>query len=202
MNRPRIIFAAACLVLAALIGVFALTVKPSGPHKVTESGKAAIGGPFVLVDQDGKAVNQEILKGKWTAVFFGYTFCPDACPTTLQTLGAAQDLLGPKAKNFQVVLITIDPARDKPEVLKTYLTNQGFPKSAIGLSGSPAQVARAAAAYRVYYAKVGEGTDDYLMDHSTAIYLMNPKGEFVKVIPEGVSPDQAAELIRGAMRGR
>ena len=115
-------------------------------------------------------------------------------------LGAAEDQLGPKAKDFQVVLVTIDPARDTAPVLKTYLSNQGFPKGAVALTGSAEQVARAAKAYRVYYAKVGDGADDYLMDHSTAIYLMNPRGEFAKVIPEGVSPDQAAEMIRRAMR--
>src|SRR5579871_3056124 len=119
----------------------------------------AVGGPFHLVDQDGRAVDQSILDGRWTAVYFGYTYCPDVCPTTLQMLGQAQGELGAKGKDFRVVFITVDPERDTPAQLKAYLSNQGFPAGAVGLTGAPAQVAQAAAAYGVYFQKAGSGAN-------------------------------------------
>ncbi len=160
---------------------------------------AAVGGPFQLVDQNGKPADETLLKGKWTVVFFGFTYCPDVCPTTLQALAAAQQQLGPKADKLQVVLISLDPARDTPAQLKTYLASDAFPKGIIGLTGTPEQVAAAAKAYRVYFKKNGEGAD-YLVDHSTAAYLMDPKGRFDRIIPFGVSPEEIALQISEAMR--
>lgn len=168
---------------------------------VGSSGTAAIGGPFRLVDQDGRAVDEGVLKGKWSAVFFGYTYCPDVCPTTLQTLGGAADKLGPSAKDFQVVLVTVDPQRDTPAKLKEYLSNQGFPKQSIGLTGTPAQVAAAEKAYKVYAAKSGAG-DDYLMDHTAAIFLMNPQGRFARPLSEAMKPEGVAQQITEAMQTR
>ncbi len=200
MTRPRILFAVACLALAGILGGAVFLTTQAGSHaSVSSSGKALVGGPFKLMDQNGKAVDQHLLDGKWTAVFFGYTYCPDVCPTNLQTLAAAQDRLGPKAKDLQVVFISIDPQRDTPKQLKDYLSSKAFPKGTIGLTGTPEQVDRAAKAYKVYYAKNGTGSD-YTMDHSTATYLMDPKGEFVRVIPYALSPDQVADQIRAAMR--
>lgn len=161
--------------------------------------QAAVGGPFQLVDQNGKPTDESILKGKWTVVFFGFTYCPDVCPTTMQALGAAQQQLGPKADQTQVVFMSLDPARDTPAQLKTYLGSDIFPKGTIGLTGTPEQVAAAAKAYRVYYKKNGEGAD-YLVDHSTAAYLMDPKGRFDRVIPYGISPEEIARQISDAMR--
>ena len=157
------------------------------------------GGAFTLVDQSGKAVTQDVLKGKWSAVFFGFTYCPDVCPTTMGVLGQAQTLLGPKAKDFQVIFISVDPERDTPEKLKAYLDNESFPKGAIGLTGSRDQIAVAAKAYRVFFEKSGAGSD-YLVNHSTATYLMNPKGQFAKVLPFGIGPDEVATQISSAMR--
>lgn len=162
--------------------------------------KPAVGGPFHLVDQNGKAVDERLLKGRWSLVFFGYTFCPDVCPTTLTTLAAAQDRLGPKGKKLQVVFITVDPARDTPAQLKTYLASPAFPKGTIGLTGTPAQVDAAAKAYKVYYAKEGEG-QDYSMNHSSAIYLMDPKGRFDRVVAYGLTPNEIARQVADAMRG-
>lgn len=158
-----------------------------------------VGGPFHLIDQNGRPVDQRILRGKWTAVFFGYTFCPDVCPTTLTTLGQASTLLGSRAENFQVVFISVDPARDSPAALKLYLSNPAFPKGAIGLTGTPAQVAATAAAYRVYYKKAGVGPD-YSVDHTAIVYLMDPKGRFSQPLDAAAEPAQVARQIAGAMK--
>ncbi len=171
---------------------------PPAPGQ-TQGAGAAIGGPFHLVDQTGRPVDQSVLKRKWTAVFFGYTFCPDVCPTTLQTLGAASQALGAKAKDFQVVFITVDPERDTPAVLKAYLSSAAFPRGTIGLTGAPDQIAAVAKAYGVYYQKQGSGTS-YAVDHSSAIYLMNPDGQFDSVIAYGLTPDQTRDQILKTMR--
>jgi protein SCO1/2 len=162
-------------------------------------GLPAVGGPFQLVDQDGHRQDQSILKGKWSVVFFGYTFCPDVCPATLQVLGEAQDRLGPKAARLQVVFITVDPERDTPFQLKRYLSSSAFPKGTIGLTGSPAEVARAAKAYHVFYQKQGTG-QDYAMEHSSAVYLMAPNGRFNRVVAYGLTPEEVARQISEAMR--
>ena len=161
--------------------------------------QVAIGGPFHLVDQTGAPRDQSLLKGKWTAVYFGYTFCPDVCPTTLQMLGEAQDRLGPKAARFQVVFISVDPGRDTPRQMKTYLSNSAFPKGTIGLTGTADQVAATAKAYHLFYQKQGTGAD-YEVQHTSAIYLMNPKGRFDRVLAFGVTPEEAARQIADAMR--
>jgi len=158
------------------------------------------GGPFTLVNQDGRPVDQSVLKGKWSVVFFGYTFCPDYCPTTLTTLGKAMDELGPKANDAQVVFITVDPARDTPAAMKSYISSRVFPKNMMGLTGTPAQVAQAAKSYMVYYQKAGSGPN-YTMDHSTALYLMAPDGQFHGVIADGLTPEQDADQISKAMSG-
>lgn len=159
---------------------------------------AAIGGPFHLVDQSGRPVDQHVLKGKWSAVFFGYTNCPDACPTTLFALGQAEKDLGDKAKDFQTVFISVDPARDTPAQMARYLSNDAFPHNSIGLTGTDAQVAQVAKAYKVYYAKAGNGAD-YTVNHSSFTYLMTPKGGFACVIPYNTPPDQIAAHVRTAM---
>ena len=157
-----------------------------------------IGGPFQLVDQAGAPADQSMLKGKWSAVFFGYTFCPDVCPTTLFALGQAEGLLGGKAKDFQTVFISVDPARDTPAKLAAYVANPSFPKKIRGLTGTSAQVAVAAKAYRVVYQKATEGPD-YLMAHSSIIYLMNPRGRFACVMAADTTPAEMARKIKAAM---
>ncbi|HEY2179019.1 MAG TPA: SCO family protein [Caulobacteraceae bacterium] len=161
---------------------------------------SAIGGPFTLTDQNGRRVDARILAGKWSAVYFGYTFCPDVCPTTLARLGQAQQQLGPRARDFQVIFITVDPGRDTPGALRAYLANPAFPKGMIGLTGSVEEIKAAAAAYRVYYARRGAGPD-YSVDHTSIIYLMDPKGRFVKPIAED-APTGLAGQIAAAMDGR
>lgn len=198
-NAPdiRLILAAVGVVLAAGLGYLAL--RPDRPPAPATTGVAAIGGPFTMVDADGRTVDQSVLQGKWSAVFFGYTYCPDICPATMTALGAAKARLGAEADQLQTVFVSIDPARDTPAQLKAYLASPVFPRPVIGLTGSAEQVAAMAKAYKVYYAKAGEGETDYLMDHNSAIYLMNPQGQFVRLIRPDAKPEDMAREIGAAM---
>ena len=191
---------ATALALIGLAATLPACSKPAGAASSAQASADGPGGPFTLVDQDGKPVDQSVLNGKWSVVFFGYTFCPDVCPTTLTTLGQTMTLLGPQAKDVQVVFVTIDPARDTPAALKTYLTSRVFPKNIIGLTGTPAQIARIAKGYKVYYQQEGTGAG-YSMDHSTALYVMGPDGQFRTVIADGLTPQQDAQQLTSAMSG-
>ena len=192
-RRILALIAVLALALAILTGL-AVRKGVLGPGPQS----AAVGGPFQLVDTSGRTVDQSVLKGKWSVVFFGFTYCPDVCPTTLAAMGQAQTLLGPKAKDVQVIFVSLDPERDTPAQLANYLSNDAFPKGTIGLTGTPAQVAVAAKAYRVFYEKSGTGPD-YLINHSTASYVMDPKGRFARVLPFGIGPDEIAKQISDAM---
>jgi protein SCO1/2 len=160
---------------------------------------ASIGGPFQLVDQHGRATDQSVLKDRWSVVFFGFTYCPEACPTTLFALGQAETLLGPKARDLQTVFISVDPERDTPKQLATYLSNAAFPHTSIGLTGAPDHLAAVARSYGAFYQKAGTGPD-YTVNHSTQTYLMNPKGQFVCVIPYGATPQVMAAKLSTAMQ--
>lgn len=197
MNRNRLMVLAVCVVGVLLAG--ALIVRSGVFH--ASSKPAAVGGPFQLVDYDGKPADESALKGKWTAMFFGFTYCPDVCPGTLQALATASDQLGPKAKDVQIVMISVDPARDTPDQMKTYLTAGHLPKNIVGLTGTPEQVDATVKAYRAYAKKVGDGPD-YTVDHSTMIYVINPKGRFHSVIGYGSPPDEIARQLKAAMAGR
>jgi protein SCO1/2 len=197
MRTSRLIIA--LVVAAAVAFAGGLAAWKAGMFGGQEQA-ALVGGPFHLTNQNGVRVDESLLRGKWTAVFFGYTYCPEACPTTLTALARAQDLIGPKAKDLQVVFVSIDPDRDTPAQLKSYLSSAAFPKGAIGLTGSAADVAQAAKAYRVFYQKSGTGPN-YSMDHSTALYIMNPKGRFDRVVAYGLPPEEIARQITDAMRG-
>ncbi len=152
MPRHRLVLILACvvgLVITAGLAWNAGVFKSEPP--------VPIGGPFQMVDQNGKPATEKVLKGKWSLVFFGFTYCPDVCPTTLQALAETNEILGSRAKNLRIVFISVDPGRDNPQQMKTYLSNDFIPKSTIGLTGTPEQVQVAAKAYKVYYAKSGEG---------------------------------------------
>ena len=181
-------------------GLAVAVVRP--PHGVStpvaSSGEAAIGGPFHLVDDAGRPVDQHVLDGRWSAVFFGYTNCPDTCPATLQALNAAARQLGAARRGFQVVFISVDPARDTPAEMKLYDGAQGYAAGGLlGLTGTDAQVASVAGEYHAFY-KAGTGPN-YAVQHSAAIYLMNPRGEFVKPLDEAQPPAALARQIRDAM---
>jgi protein SCO1/2 len=164
-RRSILLFAGACIAVAVAVAVSAIVVVSgrgdAGPtsREVSSTGLPDVGGPFQLVNQDGQAVDQTLLNGKWSLVFFGFTYCPDYCPTTLQMLEATKQALGSRADDIQIVFISIDPERDTPQALKDYLSSDGFPEGVIGLTGTPEQVRAAADAYRAVYQKVGEGDD-------------------------------------------
>jgi len=138
------------------------------------------------------------LDGKWSLVFFGFTYCPDYCPTTLGVLDATKQALGDRADDVQIIFITVDPARDTPQALKDYLSSDGFPEGVIGLTGTPEQVRAAADAYRAVYQKVGEG-EAYTMNHSLTVYLMGPDGKFRSALGHDLGPERSAALIKQAM---
>lgn len=195
MSRRLLVIFALLAVAFAILTALAVRSGIIGPQPQT----AAVGGPFRLVDQTGRTVDQRVLKGKWSAVFFGFTYCPDACPTTLFALGQAEKLLGSKARDFQTVFISVDPARDTPTQVAAYLDNDAFPRSVVGLTGSEDQVREAAKSYHVFYQKDGEG-DDYTVNHSTITYLMSPRGEFTCVIAYGATPEEIARRVETAMK--
>ncbi len=203
MRRLRLIAPIAALIVALVFAVAAWRTDLFGAGRSppdASSPAVAIGGPFHLTDTSGRRVNDSLLRGKWTAVFFGYTDCPDVCPTTLFNLAQAITALGPKAATVQVVFISIDPARDTPAQLAAFLGNPAFPKGAIGLTGSAADIAAVARAYHVYYRKAGDGPA-YTMDHTSIVYLMNPDGVFVKPLTFDAPPTAMAAQISQAMEG-
>jgi protein SCO1/2 len=158
---------------------------------------AAIGGPFTLIDQNRQARTDRDFRGKWMLVYFGYTYCPDVCPTTLQDMAVALHGLGPKARQFVPLFITLDPARDHPAVLKKYLA--AFGPQFEGLTGTPDEIASVAHAYRVYFAKHPLPGGGYSVDHASTIYLMDRNGEFVSTLDD---QEGAAALERDlASRG-
>jgi protein SCO1/2 len=182
-------------------GVLAWRARDASGGDPGRAVQSTIGGPFKLVDQTGAPVDERVLRGKWSAVFFGYTYCPDVCPTTLAMLGQAAAALGERAAGFQVVFISVDPERDTPRALAAYLSSPAFPKATLGLTGPPAEVATVARAYHVYYQKVPLGSS-YSVDHSAVIYLMDPEGRFVRPLDVGAPPAAIAQQIITAMNAR
>lgn len=201
-RRPVILFAAACAVIALALGLITMVVvngrQQAAQVAETGTGQPTVGGPFTLTNQDGQVVDQSILDGKWTLVFFGFTYCPDYCPTTLGVLNAVQERMGDKAKDLQIVFVSVDPERDTPKLLKDYLSSDGFPTGVIGLTGTPEQTAQVAKEYRAFYQKVGEG-EGYTMNHSLTVYLMGPDGKFRSAVAHDLGPDKTAKLIERAM---
>jgi cytochrome oxidase Cu insertion factor (SCO1/SenC/PrrC family) len=199
-SRFHRIFASLVLGLALVIGGVALYVWSTS--RDGGSGVALVGGPFQMIDQDGKPVSDRDLLGRHALLFFGYTYCPDVCPTELQIITASLQLMGDSASSIRPVFVSIDPARDTPKALKDYLSN--FDPRFLGLTGTDAQVAAMATAYRVYYAKVEnrQAPQSYLMDHSSIIYLMAPDGRFLKHFPYTTDAAALAKDIQAAMSGQ
>ena len=192
----RIAFAAIVLLAAAAIAAFALM---SGSRGTQSTGEALIGGPFTMVNHRGETVTEKTFAGKPMLLFFGYTWCPDVCPTELQVMAEALRQLGDRGGDIQPILVTVDPARDTPKVLGEYVVN--FGGQFVGLTGTPEQVKAMADAYRVFYARV-ENKDDpaaYLMDHSSIIYLMGADGKFLKHFTYSTDAKALAEGIAKAL---
>ncbi|WP_373870153.1 SCO family protein [Azorhizobium oxalatiphilum] len=190
-SRTKIIalfcaFAAGALVLVA----GATMLMPSRP-----AGTASlVGGPFQLVDQDAKPVSESALKGHPTLVFFGFTHCPDVCPTALFEISEIFRSLGPDADKARAVFITVDPERDTPEVMKSYISS--FAPQLRGYTGTPAQVETVKKAYRVFSRKVPLDGGDYTMDHTAVIYLMDKDGSFIAPFNTKRAPAEAAAELK------
>ncbi len=177
-SRKQAFIAILTLSLALVIGVSALLYR-SGGHLPVSAGEALIGGPFSLTDQNGRRVSEKDFHGKYMLVFFGYTYCPDVCPTELQVMTEALSQMGGKGEEVQPVFISVGSERDKVETVKAYVEN--FSPRLMGLTGTAAEIAAVAKVFRVYYKKVENGAADaYLMDHSSILYLMDRSGKFAK----------------------
>jgi protein SCO1 len=159
-----------------------------------------IGGPFTLRTPDGTSVTDQTYRGKWLLVYFGYTFCPNTCPTVLMDMSLVLAQLDGEADALQPLFITVDPQRDTPDVLRQY--TRSFDPRIIALSGDPQQIAAVAKAYGAYYTtrKTGAGAEDYLIDHSSYVYLMDPRGRFAQGFEADTPPDRMAQQVRDLMR--
>jgi protein SCO1 len=180
-------------VLVLVLGVFIYLAS----HSASPIGRAvaSVGGPFHLEDQTGKPFTDQDMKGRPFLVFFGYTHCPDVCPTTLLEISDVMKALGKDADRTGALFVTVDPERDSPAVLKDYLSN--FDPHLRALTGDPAAVEAALKAYRVYAAKIPLKDGDYTMDHTAAVYLMDKDGRFVSTFNLKQSPEAAASQLRG-----
>lgn len=157
-----------------------LIFAPMAARAGDEEPPAPVNGHFALQTLDGKDVSDANFRGKWLLIYFGYTFCPDVCPTTLSQIGTALDALGPKAKDFQAVFVTLDPARDKTQVMKDYM--KSFDARILGLRGEPDDIEATAKSFHVYYRPRALGNGQYTVDHSSYIYVMDPKGKFAELL--------------------
>jgi protein SCO1/2 len=190
LRRIIPILVVAVAISAAALGYLYLNQKQGS------IGAAAvpIGGPIQLTDQDGRPFDSATLKGKPYAVFFGFTHCPDACPTTLSEIARTEDEIGAPAKELTTLFVTVDPERDTPAVLKEYISN--FGGNTVALSGTPEQVAKVAKDYRVYYKKVPTSDGGYTMDHTAVLYLMGRDGGFRDVVAYSEEHDRYVAKIK------
>lgn len=180
----------------------ALSACGAGSSEAPPLAGARIGGPFTLVNQDGKTVHDSDFAGKYRIVYFGYTYCPDVCPTDLTKIGAALRTLDKQAPataaKIVPLFITVDPERDTLPVLVGYTA--AFDPRIVGLSGSPAQIEAAANAYRIYYAKRVIG-DDYFMDHTSTVHVVRPDGAHASTFLSTASPSDMARQMRKLLGG-
>lgn len=200
MKREYLIIVIVAAIAAALsVAVWKVGMNP--PASVREgvsTGQATIGGPFTLTNQNGKVVKDTDFKGKLMLVFFGFTYCPDVCPTDLMVMSKAMKELGDDAKQVAPIFISIDPERDTPAQLKTYLSN--FDSRITGLTGSQEQIDQVIGEYRVYANKVhSPDSTDYTMDHSAFLYLMGKDGVFITHFRHNPKVEEVVTEIRGAL---
>lgn len=169
-----------------------------GLGRTVITGQMDVGGPYDLIDQDGKPRTIADFRGKYQLIYFGYTFCPDVCPTTLALMAAALDKMGSAQDRIVPIFITIDPDRDKPEVLKKYLA--AFGPRFVGLTGSSQKIAAVEREYRVYARKQPQKDGNYAMDHSSVIYLLGPDGRLMWFFDDIASPDDLAKALKSKVR--
>jgi cytochrome oxidase Cu insertion factor (SCO1/SenC/PrrC family) len=194
-------FCALCIVLVA-----SAQVAPSEPARADAArlmnelmaGNVPVGGPFTLTDQDGHLVGPEEWRGKVSLVYFGYMFCPDACPAALSDIGAAIEALGALGARVQPVFVTLDPKRDMPKLRGDYA--RSFNLRFLALGGTEDEVRRVALAYKVFFEKVPlPGPDHYLIDHTSFTYVLDSNGQYVGYFPPGTSGNRMAEQLRGLL---
>ena len=198
-------FASRCVRNVLLIGSAALVLtacdnSTSGVAQsgtVVASGAASIGGPFTLTDTAGKIFTEDNLKGEPSLIYFGFSYCPDICPTALQKMGAVQAQLGDDGDKLKYIFISVDTERDTRETLAPYVTSRGFPDPLIGLAGTQIQMDEAVAAYRVYAQKVKDDSSaaEFTYDHSDLVIMMNSEGEFEDIFTRNISvPEMAGRM--------
>ena len=190
LNRPLVTIAAFAISLAAGLAIMLTLLgglrSPNSP--------SAIGGSFALTDQNGTKVTEQTLKGRPSLIFFGFTHCPDICPTTLFEISEILRVLGKDAERVNAFFVSVDPERDTAEAMKTYISS--FDPNLKGLTGSAEDVAKVISAYRVYAKKVPLKDGDYTMDHTAAVYLMNRDGQFVAPFDVNRTPEAAAADLK------
>ena len=184
------------LLIAALAGglLWHESEMVPGLGKSVITGQASVGGPFHLIDQRGRNVSEADFHGRYMLIYFGYSFCPDVCPTTLGVMAQALEKLGGDRARIAPVFITIDPARDTPQVLADYM--KAFGPDFVGLTGSEAEIKKVEKEYRVYAAKRPLAGGNYGMDHSSVLYLMGPSGKMISFYDEAISPDDLAKDLK------
>jgi len=208
LTSKSLILALALVALGALATAGTLLVMRPAPRTLTSgpaivgktirTGTATIGGPFALVSTNGENVSDQSYRGKWLLIFFGYTFCPDVCPTSLNDMSVALEKLGSDVNDIQPLFITVDPQRDTRQVMAEYL--KSFDPRIVGLTGTQAQIDSVVKEYRVYAeSQKAEGDENYLVSHSAYVYLMDPRGTFVNVIQAGTSGEEMAAWVRKEM---
>jgi protein SCO1/2 len=189
MARSKLILPLIAFLFSLIVlGVAWFALDPMG-----EAGSSAIGGPFVLTAQDGRTVTEKDLRGSPSLVFFGFTHCPDVCPTALYEIGLIYKAMGKDGDRLKTFFVTVDPERDTPSVIKDYLS--GFDPRITGLSGDVAAIVAMEKAYRAYAKKVPLETGGYTIDHTAIIYLMDGKGRFLSSLNIDRPPEENAKLI-------
>jgi len=197
IDRRRILSIAASLLLAGAGWSRAQSPEETSAARLMDDlmwNRGPIGGPFALVDQTGTPRTDKDFRGKLLLIYFGYSYCPDVCPTDLQQIGLAVDQLGAAGGAVQPLFITLDPERDTVTHLAEYVPL--FHPRLIGLTGSAEQIRHVALAYKVYYAKYPPDSPDYVIDHSSFVYLVDEAGQYIGFFPPGTTADRMIEIIR------
>ena len=194
MSRRKGLVAAAVMVAAIAIAAGATALWMGLALRAQVQSSTKIGGPFTLVDDTGAQVTDAALKGRPTVMYFGYTFCPEVCPTTLTELAQWIRILRPDADKLNYVFVTVDPERDTPKVMHDYVS--AFDTRIRGFTGTPDKIAKVASEYRVYYKRIPTSDGGYAMDHTAGLYLMDPKVRFFGLIPYQEKTDVAVAKLR------
>ncbi len=187
------------LFVAGVFALYSMFYRPLPEARFT--GEALVGGPFTMVNHRGEAVTEKDFFGRYTLIFFGFTYCPDVCPTELQVMAAALDQMGPLADKITPIFVSVDPERDTPKILSEYVAS--FHPRLVGLTGTVQQVKQMAKTYRVYFAKVTDAKkpQDYQIDHTAIIYLMGPDGKFLKHFSYSTDTTALAKSLSALVKG-